>query len=138
MKNKYFFSLFFVLLVITGCRKDLPEPETKVNVMHRNTNSIPVLLNIQQQTTPFVVQYEVRGKNVFVECFLRDVSFRSNSNKKNGKIHLFIDGEKKDEIRSAAFIIKGLSKGKHLIELNIVKPDNKPYQLRKKFSVVIE
>lgn len=138
MKAKYIVSLIFSILFLQGCQKDVPEPEVKVQVIPMSTihaeNDLPVIM--EQKKEAFDVSHHVRGNSVFVECMISDISFRENS-KKQGKLILYIDGNKKEEIKSAAFIIKGLTKGSHHVKLEVVNDKNEPYNLTKEFTVSI-
>lgn len=137
-KMKYI-SIFFLLLNITGCQKELPEPEVKFQVVPMSTinteHDLPVA--IEQGREPFMVQHHVKGDNVFVECMIPNISFREDS-KNKGKIILMIDGKKREEIHTAAFIIKGLGRGTHQISLEVVTPNNEPYHLKKEFAVSVQ
>jgi hypothetical protein len=130
--------LFFLLL--TGCQsqKDMPEPEVKFSVIPMSTvnteHDMPAVTS--QAKEPFMVQHHVRGSNVYIECMIPSISFREDSSNQ-GKIILYIDGVKKEEIQTAAFIVKGLGSGNHRVKLEVVKPNNEPYQLQKEFMVSI-
>ncbi|SFA75904.1 MULTISPECIES: hypothetical protein [unclassified Bacillus (in: firmicutes)] len=133
------------LLVSAGCQKDIPKPENKIQIVTVNSNqfgeeeSIPVN-NSPQQQDPFYVQSQINGKNVYIECIVRGVTFRNDpqSQGKAGKIIVTIDGKRNQEVRAAAFIIKGLSSGKHRIKLDIVKLNGEPYSLSKEFTISIK
>ncbi len=135
-----YLSLMMLVLMTVGCQKDLPEPEAKklmvipmstVNTAH----DMPV--TIEQSSEPFKVQHHIRGNSVFVECMLPAITFRDDSEQKQGKIILYINGVKKEEVTTAAFIIKGLEKGTHRVKLEVVTPNDEPYQLEKEFTVSI-
>ncbi|MGG0717777.1 hypothetical protein ABE096_09310 [Robertmurraya massiliosenegalensis] len=132
-------SVCLLLLTLVGCQKDMPEPEVRFTVIPMSTvntaHDMPV--TIDQNNEPFNVQHHIRGNSVFVECMIQDISFRDDSDQKQGKIILYIDGEKKEEITAAAFIIKGLERGTHQVKLEVVKPNNEPYHLEKEFTVSI-
>lgn len=138
MKNKYIASLIFLISFLQGCQKDVPEPEVKFQIIPMSTvhaeNDMPVILEPKKDA--FKVQHHVKGNSVFVECMISDISFRDNS-KNQGKIILHIDGQKKEEITSAAFIIKGLTKGTHHVKLEVVNRHNESYDLQEEFTVSI-
>lgn len=117
----------------------MPEPEVRFTVIPMSTvntaHDMPV--TIEQNNEPFQVQHHIRGTSVYVECMIPAISFRDDSDKKQGKIILYIDGKKKEEITAAAFIIKGLEKGSHQVKLEVVKANNEPYHLEKAFTVSI-
>lgn len=138
MQNKYIVSFIFSILFLQGCQKDVPEPEVKLQVIPMSTihaeHDLPVIM--EQKKDAFNVQHHVRGNSVFVECMISDISFRDNS-KKQGKLVLYIDGNKKEEITTAAFVIKGLTKGIHHVKLEVVNNKNESYDLQKEFTVSI-
>jgi hypothetical protein len=68
---------------------------------------------------------------------VQGISFSGQSAKDKGKILLYVDGKKKEEIFSAAFIIKGLSSGKHRIRLELVKENQPISKLKREFYVSI-
>lgn len=130
----------FMILVLTGCRQDIPEPESKmmISAMEVKEEAMDIPVTGTTKTSPFIVSHRVNGKNVLVECKLEDISFRSdNRDKQSGKIVIYIDGKKTEVVQSPVFIIKGLTKGSHNITLEVVNNDNQPYPLKKDFSIVI-
>lgn len=136
--NKKYIACLILFIFLQGCQKDVPEPEVKFHVIPMSTihaeHDMPVLM--EQRKDEFLVQHHVKGNSVFVECMVSNISFRDNS-KKQGKIIVHIDGKKKEEITSAAFIIKGLTKGTHHVKLEIVNLQNEPFDLQKEFTVSI-
>lgn len=137
MKKISIIFLSFIILIITGCQKDLPEPEsilTDRKVV--KAVNLPVS-NFTNETESFDVKYHVRGHDVYIECKLDGITFRTNSNVKQGKVILTIDRIKKEEFSNAAFIIKGLSSGEHHLKLEVVKPNNHSYNLTKEMIIKI-
>lgn len=130
-----------LLLGFVGCSKNIPKPEAKlilnpVQVVNMS-NEIPVFQT--QNEDRLFVHYFVRGKDLFVECMVPDISFRDQEDvhKPKGKIRLYVDGHFKEDITSAAFIIKGLNKGSHKIRLQVLRNNNTPYHLEKLIDVNI-
>jgi hypothetical protein len=85
------------------------------------------------------VQYESKGNNVFVECIVTGVTFREKDqlNRKVGKMIVWVDGKKSQEVSTAAFIVKDLAAGNHKVKLEVVDKNNKPYGISKEFMVNI-
>ncbi|WP_026581533.1 hypothetical protein [Bacillus sp. J33] len=137
---KYLFCIQ-LLFILGACHRDIPEPETKLQVESVAAMEIgsdmPVSGIESNKKDPFYVRHQVRGKNVLVECIVQGVSFRGQSAKEKGKILLYVDGTKKEEISSAAFIIKGLSSGTHRIRLELVKGNQPSASMNKEFYVTI-
>lgn len=107
--------------MLTGCQKDLPEPEAiieRTSVSTSSSKTVPVFQNGNQEQ--FLVQYHINHGHLFIGCFIPDISFRNHSKSEKGKIIIFIDGKKKQEVESAAFIIKDLTKGQHTIKLKAI------------------
>ncbi|KON89217.1 hypothetical protein AF332_22020 [Sporosarcina globispora] len=141
MKSQKYIILLLVFFVLAACQKDLPEPETKMDADSiRNVeaaSAIPAPVAESGNKDPFFVRHQVKGRDIFVECIVQDVSFRKHSSKEKGKILLYINGKKKDEIHSAAFIVKGLPSGKHRIGLELIKGNNAKASSKKEFIVLI-
>lgn len=138
MKIAYMITILLALQMLFGCKKDIPEPEMQFKVIPMATvhaeDDLPVLMEKGQDR--FMVQHHIKEDRVFVECILPDITFRENS-PNQGKIILYVDGKKKEEITTAAFIIKGLPEGNHQIRLEVVNLKNEPYHLQKEFTVSI-
>jgi hypothetical protein len=103
---------------------------------------VAIMTGFQQnenQNPSFFVQSSIKGNNVYVECVLSGISFReANQNgQKAGKLVIWLDGKRREEVNSAAFIIKGLSPGEHKVKLEVVDLKNEPYGLIKEFMVNI-
>ncbi|MBT2687906.1 hypothetical protein J7I93_06915 [Bacillus sp. ISL-47] len=142
MKGIRCLSLILFLFLLAACQKDIPEPETKLEVEPVNTlelaTDMPVSgVESSNAKNPFYVRHQVRGKDVLVECILQGVSFSGQTAKDKGKILLYVDGIKKEEISSAAFIVKGLSSGNHRIRLELVKEKQPSLKLKREFYVSI-
>ncbi|PLR84088.1 hypothetical protein CVD25_12780 [Bacillus canaveralius] len=144
MKRKARLVLLFVLVCLTGCQSELLAPETGTTV---RAESLPAVISEnstvfafkQAENETFSVQHHVKGNNVFVECFVTGISFRAphETGKEQGKIVVYVDGEKREEVTAAAFIIKDLSPGTHRIKMELVNPYNQPYQLKNEIHVTI-
>ncbi|UII57290.1 hypothetical protein LS684_07575 [Cytobacillus spongiae] len=142
MKHLKALSGIILIISLVACQKDIPEPENKIKIIpmsYVNTeNDVPVSsIQNERKQERLSVHHHVKGTNLFVECMVKDISFRENSEKSKGKILLYVDGKKKDEIHTAAFIVKGLTPGTHKIKLEIVKPNNKTLGLKKEFTVIV-
>lgn len=85
------------------------------------------------------VKQEVRGNDVYVECVISNFTFskRDEKAKGSGFIQLYLNGQKIDDIYTAAFIIKGLPLGNHLIKLELVQNDGTPYGINHEFEVKV-
>lgn len=130
----------FLLLFFSACQKDIPVPESKKDYKdhgeYRSNEDLPVSLDIKKPS--FLVRHHVKGDNLFIECKLTDISFRSDQgNQKQGKLLVSVNGRKSEEIFSPVFIIKGLPAGSHKITLEVVNLQNQPYQLKNEFMVTI-
>lgn len=94
------------------------------------------------ENDPIVVKHFVKGNDIYVECFISDFVFSKRDDKKINKkgygyLQLYLDGKKINDIYTAAFIIKDLSKGNHKITLQLVQNDGTPYNIKKEFEVTI-
>lgn len=137
--------LIFVLGVLSGFQMNLStiETEQKLRTMgHTNLSQMRISPITNQNSTDLpslVVKHEINGNVVLIECIVTGISFRESarSKQKIGKIAVWIDGKKYKEATSVALIIKGLKPGRHKVILEVVKLNNEPYGLTKKFIVNI-
>lgn len=130
-KMCYIISLLFLFLLV-GCQNDIPEPETKDTSFQMN-EAVQASGYSISQIDPFFVKYQVKGHDVYVECRVKDVSFRSG----DAKIVLFINGKKTKEIKQAAFVVKGLPSGTHQLKLELIKQNEHSAKAIKEMEIVI-
>ncbi|AIE59531.1 hypothetical protein MGA3_13911 [Bacillus methanolicus MGA3] len=134
-------QLLILSSLLLGCRKDIPKPETNISILPIDyvdaAANTPVSVLEDERDRTFFVRHHVRNGNLYIECMISGISFRSNHTGNKGKMILFIDGKKTKEISSAAFIVKGLNPGTHKVKLEIVKINNQPYDLTKEFYATI-
>lgn len=129
--------VFLIVLLLNACHKDIPDPEVKREIsivpMHtvRAENDV-VVLGMKSEHS-FSVQHHVKENNVYVECFIPDISFTN----RNTSLIVSVDGKQKKVVTTAAFIIKGLSKGSHQIQLQVVEKNQKREDMKKDFDVLI-
>jgi hypothetical protein len=127
--------------VLTGCNHDIPKPESKVNAAQINTASLPVEQKPLKQNSnrSLFVQHKIKDGRVFVECILTGISFREqdHAGQDVGKLEVWVDGKKTNEVTSAVFILKDLTPGDHKVKLEVVNLKNEPYGLTKEFLVNI-
>lgn len=116
----------------------MPEPEAKkgkdVSQSISQSKASPVFQASKGVT--FDVSHQLRANTIFVECKVNGITFRKNEKGESGRILIFIDGKKKHEIGRAAFVIKGLSKGKHTVKLILLNKDSQ-FMNTKSFEVEI-
>ncbi len=126
-------------LLLASCGNDLPDPEVKPKKEATVNYSLPATAAVQAslENTGFYVHHIVKGNKVFVECKVKDYSFRQDSNGNRGKIVLEMDGEKK-EYSSAAFVIEGLKAGKHTMTLSVIDVASKMPKYKESFQVMIK
>lgn len=147
MGLKRLFLLPVILLVVT-----MSGFETNKQMMVHKPRIVPASQEIfnQEEVTPdtnsvvteipsLTVQHHIKGRDVLVECIVTGISFRNEeqTNKKIGKLIVWIDAKRHSDVTSAAFIIKGLTPGIHTIKLEMVKLNNERYGLTQDFLVKI-
>ncbi len=100
---------------------------------------LPMVSEYSEKTPSLYVQSRTKGNNVFVECILSGISFRQSDqdDRKVGKLVIWLDGKRTKEVNTAAFIIKGLPPGEHMVKLEVVDLKNVPYGVTKEFLVNI-
>lgn len=78
----------------------------------------------------FSVKTFVKEDDVYIECFLRNYRFT--------QANIWIDGKKHSQQKTAAFILKNLSNGKHNIKVELVDEVGKQIGITKGFEVHIQ
>ncbi|NHM29669.1 hypothetical protein [Neobacillus terrae] len=144
MKRKLtgFIAMILLLSIFAGCQRDMPKPRAKASMVkasEKKPDNSSLSQRMDAGKKDFSVHYDIRGKNLLIECMVNGVSFRQNdpTQKKLGKIAVWVDGKKKEEVASAAFIVRNLSPGAHRIKLDILNLKNKPYGMSRDFLVNI-
>ncbi|MFS0861362.1 hypothetical protein [Fredinandcohnia sp. 179-A 10B2 NHS] len=130
--SKLLLSKIFLLSFLMG-QFDKP---LHVHMSEYQLNSYTVLAK-----QDFQVIHKVKNNNVYIECFISDFTFTNKEGmKKAGEGHLqvIINGNKTENFSTAAFVVKGLSKGEHTLTLRVVHNDLTYYPLSKTINVVIK
>ncbi|QOR68443.1 hypothetical protein IM538_10225 [Cytobacillus suaedae] len=145
--KRYFISLFILSLITVGtaCTNDKPHPETNTKVIpmvleHSKDNASIEVSSTQVQRS-LDVKHQIKGNDIYVECVVTNFTFTKGKDKNvdgEGHIELYLNGEKVDEIATAAFIIKELPPGNHTVKLELVHNDSLKYNISKEFDVSIE
>ena len=130
MMMKKMIVIVLSLIILSGCRQNIPKPET-INVKASEGNIV------SQEKKEATIRHFVRGNDLFVECFVPYVSFSGLKKGQPAKIKVYVDGEFRGDYNTAAFILKDLNSGIHYVKIDIVKPNNKSLGLSKKFYITI-
>ncbi|MCA1062249.1 lipoprotein [Rossellomorea sp. AcN35-11] len=124
--------LFIAVLFVSGCKEKMPEPESftfikKVEAANEEKKSLSI-------------KHMVQGSQVYIECIVPDVTFTSKQKgAKKGKIVVRSStGNLYKEYHTAAFVVRGLPKGVHLLNVEIVGMNNKSLGMKKQFYVTIQ
>ncbi|UXH45532.1 hypothetical protein [Rossellomorea vietnamensis] len=124
--------LAFALLVLSGCKEKMPEPESfsfanKVEAANREQKTVSI-------------KHMVQGNQVYIECIVPGVTFTTEKKgAKKGKIIVRSNtGNLYKEYHTAAFVIKGLPKGVHLLNVEIVGKNNQSFGMKDQFYVTIQ
>ena len=132
MKTLRFMVPLFIPIFMVACQKDLPEPETK-KTSFQPYEAVQASVKGLPNVDPFFISHQVKGNDVYVECRVKDISFRNDG----ATMILSVDGKKTKEINQPAFIIKDLQKGTHQIKLEIIKQNESIAASTKEFKVII-
>ncbi|MBU5210939.1 MULTISPECIES: hypothetical protein [Heyndrickxia] len=123
--------ILLFLIVLSGCRQTIPKPESYNAEASENDKVV-------QSNPRTTIKHVIQGSDLFVECMVPSISFSGmNKNVERGKIKVYVDGALHGEYYTAAFVMKGLSKGVHHIKIEVVKLNNKSHGLSKEFYVTI-
>ncbi|WP_421384421.1 hypothetical protein ACOJQI_07185 [Bacillus salacetis] len=126
------YLLLLLIVCLTGCKEDMPEPESFGTELEAKAASISA-----QDKKDVTVRHIVQGSHVYVECIAPGITFTSGKSGEKGKIVVSVDGKRFEEYHTAAFVIKGLKKGIHHVKVDIVAKDNTPFGLQKQFYITI-
>jgi hypothetical protein len=143
-KMKRLLTLVFILIGMAGCVEDKPRPEGSVklvplNVMNVSNDVVEVVS--QNQLASLNIKHYVRNKDVYVECYIPNFSFKEKGGNKvsgEGHIEVFVDGKKIDDMNTAAFIVRGLDRGVHEMMVEVVHNDSTTYDLKKTWTISIQ
>jgi hypothetical protein len=118
-----------LLVLLSGCKDDIPEPES-----FSFSNKVQA-----KEKTSLSVKHIVQGNQVFIECVVPDVTFSTKrKGAKKGKIIVSSNtGGLYKEFYTAAFVVKNLPKGNHILNVEVVTPSNKPLGIKKRLYVTI-
>lgn len=123
--------LSLLLIALGGCKQDIPKPKTY------NVEASEKAISTKNHQSASI-RHIVQGANVFIECMVPNITFSgANKNAERGKIKVYVDGHLKGEYYTAAFVMKGFSKGVHHVKIDIVKLNNKSHGLSKDFYITI-
>jgi hypothetical protein len=132
--KRLFITFLLFLLVTSAC-------STRFNSLQVQNAKAEQSHFVNSEQREIVVHHEIKGQDVYVECIVNDFSFESRKKETRkegqGHLHLFLNGTKIDEIYQAAFIIKGLPKGTHQLQIELVHNDHTTYDLKHDFEVTI-
>ncbi|WP_110929307.1 hypothetical protein [Bacillus massiliglaciei] len=117
--------LFAVCMALTtaGCGDKIPEPE--------NIAAAAV------QDDSFTVKTAVSGNKVYIECHVKKYSFSSTGSKPLAAVLVYVDGKLMEDKHTAAFVLKNLPQGKHVIKLVVVNQSGQGTGMSREFNVHI-
>ncbi|MFS0763043.1 hypothetical protein [Peribacillus phoenicis] len=128
-----------VLMAVSGCGKKIPEPENSGVAMqgvstHKAATTVSSIRNSDED---FRVKTFVKGNSVYVECYLKNYGFSESNPEQLATVSVFIDNQKKVDMKTAAFILKEVPNGKHKIKLEILNGSGEKTGLQKEIEVHI-
>lgn len=128
-----------VLMAATGCGKKIPEPENSgVAIQGVSTlEAATTVSSIQNSDEDFRVKTFVKGNSVYVECYLKNYGFSESNPEQLATVSVFIDNQKKVDMKTAAFIVKDVPNGMHKIKLEILNGVGEKTGLQKEIEVHI-
>jgi hypothetical protein len=116
----------FLVGLLGACGNDKPTPQTNMhNVAHAMASDSKWLH----------VKHLVKGNDIFVECVAANFPFQKGKN--GGHINVYLNGQKINEVYTAAFMLRGVPTGKHAIRLELVYNDGKITGMSHEFTVTI-
>ncbi|WHY58115.1 hypothetical protein [Peribacillus simplex] len=128
-----------VLMAASGCGKKIPEPENSGVAMQGVTTlkAATTVSSIPNSDEDFRVKTFVKGNSVYVECYLKNYGFSESNPEQLATVSVFIDNQKKVDMKTAAFILKDVPNGMHKIKLEVLKGSGEKTGLQKEIEVHI-
>ncbi|CAH0205173.1 hypothetical protein SRABI84_01998 [Peribacillus simplex] len=128
-----------VLVAVSGCGKKIPEPENSGVAMQgvSTLKAATTVTSIRNSDEDFRVKTFVKGNSVYVECYLKNYGFSESNPEQLATVSVFIDNQKKVDMKTAAFILKDVPNGMHKIKLEILNGSGEKTGLQKEIEVHI-
>ncbi|MED3982681.1 hypothetical protein P4646_01085 [Peribacillus simplex] len=128
-----------VLVAVSGCGKKIPEPENSGVAMQgvSTLKAATTVSSIRNSDEDFRVKTFVKGNSVYVECYLKNYGFSESNPEQLATVSVFIDNQKKVDMKTAAFILKDVPNGMHKIKLEILNGSGEKTGLQKEIEVHI-
>ncbi|MCM3672860.1 MULTISPECIES: hypothetical protein [Peribacillus] len=128
-----------VLMAASGCGKKIPEPENSGVAMQgvSTLKAATTVSSIRNSDEDFRVKTFVKGNSVYVECYLKNYGFSESNPEQLATVSVFIDNQKKVDMKTAAFILKDVPNGMHKIKLEILNGSGEKTGLQKEIEVHI-
>ncbi|ASS93344.1 hypothetical protein [Peribacillus simplex] len=128
-----------VLVAVSGCGKKIPEPENSGVAMQgvSTLKAATTVTSIRNSDEDFRVKTFVKGNSVYVECHLKNYGFSESNPEQLATVSVFIDNQKKVDMKTAAFILKDVPNGMHKIKLEILNGSGEKTGLQKEIEVHI-
>ncbi|MGE7903808.1 hypothetical protein ACQKNS_05330 [Peribacillus sp. NPDC094092] len=136
--RKLIFALT-VLMAASGCGKKIPEPENSGVAMQDVSalTAATTVSSIRNSDEDFRVKTFVKGNSVYVECYLKNYGFSESNPEQLATVSVFIDNQKKVDMKTAAFILKDVPNGMHKIKLEVMNGSGEKTGLEKEIEVHI-
>lgn len=138
---KLLFAIFVMSINLSnGFISDGPVNSATTKTLPFDDDYEHVITSFEQKDERLTVKYDVKDKDIYVECVVKDFTFskdHAGSLKQDGEGHiqLFINGNKVDSIFTPSFIIKALPTGTYTIKIELVHNDYTPYGISQEFEV---
>ncbi|WP_260284178.1 hypothetical protein [Peribacillus aracenensis] len=128
-----------VLMAAAGCGKKIPEPENSGVAMQdvSTVTAATTVSSIRNSDEDFRVKTFVKGNSVYVECYLKNYGFSVSNPEQLATVSVFIDNQKKVNMKTAAFILKDVPNGMHKIKLEVLNGSGEKTGLQKEIEVHI-
>lgn len=132
LKRVWIILLLFA--IESGCNQNIPKPKNINNLFE--IKAAASTINVSDRN--FSVKTFVKQNDVYVECFLKDYQLSSENGKDLAKIRVTIDEKRHSEQNTAAFIIKNLSNGRHILKIDILNGNGENTGLSQEFEIHIQ
>ncbi|WP_144450668.1 hypothetical protein [Halalkalibacter nanhaiisediminis] len=104
--------------------------------------SIGIVKVVASDEQKLIVNHNIFNQELLIECFINGFRFSKEKagtkhQEGEGHLRLYIDGEHIGTLYEAAFVINGLPRGEHDIQIAVVKNDRTPYEMEETIHIRI-
>ncbi|RSL29592.1 hypothetical protein D7Z54_30325 [Salibacterium salarium] len=130
----FLFSVMFLVLAVFSMEKESIAADNAEKIEVR---TIPVADVQESENKDWTLQYKIKKGDLYVECIVPDFSLSKDEKSGHGFLLVKMNGQKAAEMGQAAFMMKNLPSGTHVMEITPTLYDGKAEKESITFEVEI-